>query len=296
MKLSPESLEAFAQTANLGSFSAAARHLGKSQSTVSEAVARLEIDLGLTLFDRTGKSPVLTDAGQLLLGRAEEVMSASDRLQQAASALAAGLEPRLTLVLSDAYQSEHYKTRIMQLAERFPELEFECIFAEHADIISLIGSGRATLGLLPVEGQHPPDIGRATVAERAEFAIYASTGHELAEARQLDFSQLAKWRRLRLNTVNDSQQGPELQPLSRVRSWSAPNYLILLDLAVLGFGWAVLPRWLVDTYAADKLVELKLPGWPRHQSLEVIWSRQRMLGPAGHWMREALLTDPVKDS
>ncbi len=46
MQYSPESLQAFAEAACLGSFSAAARKLGKSQSTVSEAIARLEIDLG----------------------------------------------------------------------------------------------------------------------------------------------------------------------------------------------------------------------------------------------------------
>lgn len=288
MKLSPESLEAFAHAASLGSFSAAARHLGKSQSTVSEAIARLEIDLGVTLFDRSGKSPTLSDAGRVLLGRVEGVLSASDRLQRTASALASGLESRLTLVLSDAYQSEQYKSRIMQLADRFPELEFECIFAENADIISLISSGRATLGLLPVEGQLLPEIGRAPVAERAEFAVYASQGHPLAQQAQIEPSQLAQWRHLRLNTLSGSPQEAELRPVSQVRSWSAPNYLILLDLAVMGFGWAVLPRWLVAAYAADKLVELALPGWPRFQALEVVWSRRRPLGPAGNWLRDAL--------
>ncbi|RML81873.1 Transcriptional regulator, LysR family, partial [Pseudomonas syringae pv. maculicola] len=49
--------------------SAAARRLGKSQSTVSEAISRLEIDLGLALFDRSSKQPVLTDAGRVMLGR-----------------------------------------------------------------------------------------------------------------------------------------------------------------------------------------------------------------------------------
>ncbi|MCC4259122.1 LysR family transcriptional regulator [Pseudomonas aestusnigri] len=292
MKLSPESLEAFAHAASLGSFSAAARQLGKSQSTVSEAISRLEIDLGLTLFDRTGKSPVLSAAGQALLGRVEEVLSASDRLQRTASALAGGLESRLTLVLSDAYQSEHFKSRIMQLAERFPELEFECIFAENADIISLISSGRATLGLLPVEGQLLPEIGRAPVAERAEFAVYASPGHPLVQQGDIESSQLAQWRHLGLNTLSGSAQGPEWQPVSQIRSWSAPNYLILLDLAVMGFGWAVLPRWLVDAYAADKLVELTLPNWPRFQALEVVWSRKRPLGPAGNWLRDALASHP----
>ncbi|NVL29209.1 LysR family transcriptional regulator, partial [Pseudomonas syringae pv. actinidiae] len=52
MSYSPEALEAFVQIAALGSFSAAARRLGKSQSTISEAISRLEIDLGLELFDR----------------------------------------------------------------------------------------------------------------------------------------------------------------------------------------------------------------------------------------------------
>ena len=81
MKISPESLEAFAQAASLGSFSAAARRLGKSQSTISEAIARLEIDLGVTLFDRSPKSPVLSEAGQGLLRHANAVLGATEQLQ-----------------------------------------------------------------------------------------------------------------------------------------------------------------------------------------------------------------------
>jgi DNA-binding transcriptional LysR family regulator len=88
MNYSPEALEAFAQTVALGSFSAAARRLGKSQSTVSEAIARLEIDLGLELFDRSARHPVLTEAGRAMLGRIEDVLAASDKLRRAAGRLA----------------------------------------------------------------------------------------------------------------------------------------------------------------------------------------------------------------
>ncbi|MGI3130717.1 LysR family transcriptional regulator [Halopseudomonas pachastrellae] len=291
MKLSPESLEAFTQAASLGSFSAAARRLGKSQSTVSEAIARLEIDLGVTLFDRSAKSPMLSEAGQGLLRHANSVLAAAEQLQQAAHALSAGLEPRLTLVLSDAYQSAHYSARLREMAERFPELEFECIFAEHEDIVSLISSGRGTLGLLPSAGAHPPEIGRASVSERAEFALYVANEHPLAKVSSVDLGQLGLHRALRLNTLNKSRQSEE-QTAGSIRSWSAPNYLILLDLAVLGFGWASLPRWLVDNYAAGRLTQLNAPGWPRQQALEVIWSRQRPLGPAASWLRESLLTAP----
>ena len=51
MHYSPEALNAFVEAAALGSFSAAARKLRKSQSTISTAIANLEADLGLTLFD-----------------------------------------------------------------------------------------------------------------------------------------------------------------------------------------------------------------------------------------------------
>jgi len=82
MRYSPESLQAFVQTAESGSFSAAARALGKSQSTVSAAVANLEIDLGFSLFDRRGRQPSLTEAGQRALAQVREILAASQRLDE----------------------------------------------------------------------------------------------------------------------------------------------------------------------------------------------------------------------
>lgn len=64
MRYSPEALNAFVETVSAGSFSAAARRLHKSQSTVSTAIANLEDDLGVTLFDRSARHPVLTEQGQ----------------------------------------------------------------------------------------------------------------------------------------------------------------------------------------------------------------------------------------
>ena len=91
MNISPESLQAFAQAAHSGSLSAAARRLGKSQSTISEAVARLEIDLGVTLFERGPRRLQLTEAGASLLAHADEVLAAADRLARHAAGLASGV-------------------------------------------------------------------------------------------------------------------------------------------------------------------------------------------------------------
>src|SRR5690606_9646484 len=92
-----DSLAAFVETCGSGSFSAAARRLGKSQSTISEAIANLEIDVGVALFDRSHRQPVLTEAGQALLAQAREVLAASERFGRTASQLSGGQEPRLTV-------------------------------------------------------------------------------------------------------------------------------------------------------------------------------------------------------
>lgn len=98
MRYSPEALLAFVEAAALGSFSAAARKLRKSQSTISTAIANLEADLGLILFDRQARQPVLTAAGRKVLGHVQEILAASERLDALSIRLADNIEPRLSVV------------------------------------------------------------------------------------------------------------------------------------------------------------------------------------------------------
>lgn len=74
MSLSLEQLQAFVATVETGSFSAAARYLGKAQSAISTAVSNLEIDLDNSLFVRSGRYPVLTPAGERLLVEARVIL------------------------------------------------------------------------------------------------------------------------------------------------------------------------------------------------------------------------------
>lgn len=108
MNLSIEALESFVHAASSGSFSAAARALGKSQSTISETIARIEIELDVELFVRGARQLTLTEPGRSLLGYALETLSAIDRLKRHAATLGRGQEAKLTLVLSDTYQQSQY--------------------------------------------------------------------------------------------------------------------------------------------------------------------------------------------
>ena len=69
-----DQLRQFVLTADSGSFSEAARRLGRAQSAVSTAIGLLEADLGVELFDRSRRNAQPTDAGALLLLEARELL------------------------------------------------------------------------------------------------------------------------------------------------------------------------------------------------------------------------------
>ena len=86
---------AFARSASLGSYTAAARSLGISPSAVSKSVQRLEERLGLSLFTRTTRSLTLTPEGRDLHERALRLLREAEEIEQAA--VAARSEPAGTL-------------------------------------------------------------------------------------------------------------------------------------------------------------------------------------------------------
>lgn len=166
MRYSPESLEAFLQAVETGSFSAAARKLKKSQSTISSAIANLEADLGVTLFDRHARQPTLTPHGQRVLPYVQAIFAASERLDEVSVRLADNVEPRLTFVLSDMWQTAHHESILQQFSGRYPDIEFECIIAEDEDVIDSLADWprprrrSAGSGKLPAGYHRRPPSGR----------------------------------------------------------------------------------------------------------------------------------------
>jgi DNA-binding transcriptional LysR family regulator len=281
---SHEVLLAFVEAATQGSFSAAARKLGRSQSTISAAVASLEIDLNLTLFDRSSRKPGLTPAGHVMLQRAEDILAANSRLEMTARQLSEGVEAKLTVALSDTYQSDRFEASLSAFEQRYPDLELECLIAECDDLIALVQSGRAQVAFAEMQDSYPPDLVSSTVDERTEIALFVSPQHPLASVGSIDQNLLQQHRELRLATVLNPYESR-----AKGRVWSAPSYLMLLEMAQGGFGWAPLPRWLVERFGPDTLQELDVRGWPKTVSVDALWSRQHPPGPAGSWLLGKML-------
>jgi DNA-binding transcriptional LysR family regulator len=114
-------LAAFREVARRASFSQAAAHLGYVQSTVSAQIQNLERDVAAQLFDRLGRSVVLTDAGRALLPHAERMLELATSAQTAV-AEAAGRDGELTGSISVSAPESLLTYRLPAVLSRFRTL------------------------------------------------------------------------------------------------------------------------------------------------------------------------------
>ena len=98
-RLTLDQLRTLVAVADMGSFSAAGRSLGRVQSAVSQTVQALEATLDIALFDRSEKTPTLTDAGKALLPDARRLIAGADALRARAESISSDVEPELTLAV-----------------------------------------------------------------------------------------------------------------------------------------------------------------------------------------------------
>ncbi|KMO28663.1 LysR family transcriptional regulator [Methylobacterium variabile] len=127
---------AFARSASLGSYTAAARSLGISPSAVSKSVQRLEERLGLSLFTRTTRSLTLTPEGRDLHERALRLLREAEAIEQAA--VAARSEPAGTLKVTAPFPIGVHllAPALPRFRERHPRLSVDLRLGDRfADII-----------------------------------------------------------------------------------------------------------------------------------------------------------------
>src|SRR5438876_5834497 len=94
-----DQLRTFIAAVDEGSFSAAGSKHRRAQSVVSQTLANLEAQLGVKLFDRSGRYPRLTEEGRSLLADARGVAEQVDGFKARAHAMREGLEPELAVAV-----------------------------------------------------------------------------------------------------------------------------------------------------------------------------------------------------
>src|SRR6266850_230689 len=145
--VSLDQLRTFIAAADEGSFSAAGRRLRRAQSVVSQTLANLEGQLGVKIFDRTGRLPALTDEGRALLADARAVASGVDLFKARAKSLAGGLEPELRVAVDVTFPLEPFTSAVADFQKEFPAtlLRFD---VDSSAVIESVLDGRCALGVI----------------------------------------------------------------------------------------------------------------------------------------------------
>jgi len=120
---------AFLATVEEGSLSAAARQLGLTQPTLGRQVSALETELDVTLFERIGKSLVLTPSGLELLDHVRAMYDAANRMSLTASGQSQAIEGRIRITASDVMSAYILPPAIKRLREITPLMDIDLIAA-----------------------------------------------------------------------------------------------------------------------------------------------------------------------
>jgi DNA-binding transcriptional LysR family regulator len=140
-------LRVLCEVAKHGSFSAAAATLGYTQPAVSRQIATLEAEAGTILVLRVPQGAVLTDAGQLLVKRAEAILASLVDAETELRALA-GLEGgRLRLASFASAASSILPLAIARFRARFPAVELTIAMADPIDSLPRLRAGELDLAL-----------------------------------------------------------------------------------------------------------------------------------------------------
>src|ERR1700740_1305481 len=244
--VSLDQLRAFIASAGEGSFSAAARKLRRAQSVVSELVSGLEGQIGVTLFDRSGRYPALTSEGAVLLADARSIASGLDFMKARAKGMAAGLEPKLSVVVDVLFPMPAITEAAKEFREKFSgtplRLYVEALGAAYQPVLDGI-AGFGIVGSLPL-------LPSGLTAERlmgVSMVMVAAQDHPLAKYQgTIPKSELAKHVQLVLTDRSSLSKGREFGVMSP-STWRLADLFAKHAFLLNGLGWGGVPVPAVHT-------------------------------------------------
>ncbi|TWI57576.1 DNA-binding transcriptional LysR family regulator [Pseudomonas duriflava] len=139
-------LKTFMAVARHGTFSAAGQHVGLTQSAVSAQMRHLEQDLGVRLFDRTGRAALLNAAGQQALPLAEQILALYE--QMAAPADVAHWQGELKVGAIASVQTGVLPEALMRFRREAPQVDIKLIPGVSLHLLGQVDAGEIDLALM----------------------------------------------------------------------------------------------------------------------------------------------------
>jgi DNA-binding transcriptional LysR family regulator len=289
-------LRALREVGRQGSIAAAASVLGVSQQALSARMRTLERAMGVTLLARSPSGSHLTEQGRLVVGWAEDVLDAADRLEAGLRSIRSGVSHRLAIAASQTIAEHlvpHWLIELRGVEQAgvkeagYPPTVVELTVANSTGVLELVRDGKAGLGF--IETPHlPSDLVTEHVRDD-ELLVVTAPGHPWASRRRpLGLAQIAATPLVMReagsgtrDTLTDhlAAQDPPLRP--RIAMELGTSAAVRSAIAA-GVGPGVLSRLAVrDDLVLGRLVAVEVAGPPLIRELTAVWKPDDPLPPEG---------------
>jgi len=289
--VSLDQLRTFLASVDEGSFSAAARKLLRAQSVVSDLVSGLEAQLGLQLFDRSGRYPRLTSAGIVLVADARGIVAGVDFMKARAKGMSSGLEPELSVVVDVLFPIAAITETANEFRERFPgtplRLFVEALGAAHQRVLD----GTASVGVAAALPNAPKSLSTEPLAG-VTLVMVAARHHPLSAFKgTIPKSELSKHVQLVLTDRSTLSAGVEFAVVSP-STWRLADLFAKRSFLLHGLGWGRMPVHAIERDLAEgALVRLSIENMPLGGiivPMSAVYPLASPPGPAGRWFIERL--------
>lgn len=241
-------LRVLTEVAHRGSISSAANALDYTQSAVSQQIAALEAETGLTLLERHPRGVSLTAAGQTLVGHAEGILARLQAAEEALEAISGLRGGRLRMASFPSAGATLMPRAIAAFRASHPGVELSLAEGEPEVIAPRLRAGELDLALL-FEFDGESVLGeRTTRAELLEDPMFLALprDHPLASRERLRLADLGReaW-------VQTSQESPCARHVVRCChaagfepnvAFESDDYGTVQGLVAAGVGVALIPR------------------------------------------------------
>jgi DNA-binding transcriptional LysR family regulator len=275
-------LRVLGEVARQGSFSAAADALYLSQSAVSQQVATLEREVGMSLLERTRNGPKLNEAGKTLVRHAEAALARLEEAEHEIKAIA-GLEGGELRIASFASASATLLTEALrEFSARHPEVRLSVTEAEPEDSLPRLRAAETDLAIvfdypmLPPRGEER-DVDRVLLLTESMY-LALPRHHPLAKAETVKLADLADepW----MCGVCPSSCGDVVKEACRKAgfdpriAFESDEYEVQQAYVAAGLGFTLLPDLALPTLRSDLVVRPTKPDAPKRR----VWAATRAEG------------------
>jgi DNA-binding transcriptional LysR family regulator len=265
-------LKTFLAVAQERSFSRAAAKVHRTQPAVSQAVRRLEVDLGEQLFDRSSKTGTLTDAGKVLQNYGERLVRLAEEAESAMRELR-DLRRGRVLIGSNEAAVHTLLPLIGKFRQTYPDIAIDVRRVPARQIAVEVQQGSLDFGALTF---HPTEEGLVEIPVGSdELVLLVAPSHELAKRRQVSMDEVAAHPVVAHNDPSPARERvlrlfEERQiPLNMVIA--LPSLDGIKRAVELNLGVALLPRRCAVTEIASKrLMAIPINGISRKREVTLV--------------------------